>query len=154
MSNSYNQHILALLHHLIGNACYAGLKFDIDQAMTAKASHFNKRGETDWNSFASSCPKSETALQLISQHGSFNKAKKHLRIEHSKPMNLLIKELRIDPTINKIHTVLESYHVTIITREEDRLLTKAKLNSKMPLDWDGKDPYARYHAVGIVVIKQ
>ena len=42
-----------------------------------------------------------------------------------------------------------------ITKDEDKLLRKAKLNSTMPAEYDEighalyKDPFARYKAVGI-----
>lgn len=47
---------------------------------------------------------------------------------------------------------LERYwKVTVITKEEDDKLTHAGLREKMPKDWDGKDLFARYKAVGITV---
>ena len=41
--------------------------------------------------------------------------------------------------------------MALITKVEDERLRATKLQSKMPLDWDGKDMFARYKAVGIVV---
>ena len=43
------------------------------------------------------------------------------------------------------------HHSALVTTEEHKRLSDAGLRSKMPKDWDGKDPFARYKIVGIEV---
>ncbi len=41
----------------------------------------------------------------------------------------------------------------LITKEEDEHLNKAGYRNKMPSEWDGRDPLARYKAVGIELVE-
>ncbi|WP_158259613.1 hypothetical protein [Photobacterium sp. GB-36] len=43
--------------------------------------------------------------------------------------------------------------LAVITKEEDALISKIKLGSRMPDDWDGKDQFIRYELAGIKLIK-
>ena len=57
-------------------------------------------------------------------------------------------------TPETVRPVLEKYDVAaIITAEEDAQLTAAGLQSKMPDDWDGIDPLARYKVIGIEILE-
>jgi len=40
----------------------------------------------------------------------------------------------------------------VVTCDEPALLNKFGLRSTMPRDWDGKDVFARYAAIGIEVV--
>ncbi|MDN6605129.1 hypothetical protein [Brevibacterium sp.] len=70
--------------------------------------------------------------------------------EHVYPMKLRLAGWyeRLDkqdvPTAAEIAADLLATPWAIITKEEDDRLTKAKLRSKMPEDWDGHDLWARY----------
>lgn len=70
--------------------------------------------------------------------------------EHVYPMKLRIAEWyeRLDnhdvPTAAEIAADLLATPWAIITKEEDRRLTQAKLRDRMPEDWDGHDLWARY----------
>ena len=76
--------------------------------------------------------------------------------EHTVPFRLIrdklmgLEEINIESvskTLNDLHVV------TIISEEEDQKLRAARLGSKMPDDWDGKNPFARYESVGITVFQ-
>jgi hypothetical protein len=57
-------------------------------------------------------------------------------------------------TSEAVRAVLERYGVTVlITLDEDRQLNKAGLRNRMPAEWDGSDPLARYKAVGIELVR-
>ena len=57
-----------------------------------------------------------------------------------------------DPSTDAVKEVLvRDLTVCIITSEEEALLNAARLGSRMPPNWDGRDPLARYHTVGIEV---
>lgn len=70
--------------------------------------------------------------------------------EHVYPMKLRIADWyeRLDnhdvPTAAEIAADLLATPWAIITKEEDRRLTQAKLRDRMPEDWDGHDLWARY----------
>jgi hypothetical protein len=54
------------------------------------------------------------------------------------------------PSADDVHRILKEYcEGVLVTKDEDSLLSKAGLRSRMPKNWDGKDCYARYKAVGI-----
>ena len=54
--------------------------------------------------------------------------------------------LKVEPlTEANVKKILKKYwHIIRITKEEDERLNKLGLNRKMPKNWDGKDPFARY----------
>ena len=72
--------------------------------------------------------------------------------EHVVPKKLMRESLMSLKNLSpeSIHHYLETHCIgVVVTKEEDIKLNKAGLNSKMPVDWDGKDVWARYQAVGI-----
>lgn len=77
--------------------------------------------------------------------------------EHIIPISVLLNSKiyaasnPITETVALIGLVRQYSNMALITHEEDARLRQAKLQSKMPDDWDGVDVFARYKAVGIVV---
>lgn len=72
--------------------------------------------------------------------------------DHSVPFSYLQKELLdlVSVTIESVREILQRHGTAcLITWDEDRALSKARLGRKMPEDWDRKDPLARYRAIGI-----
>ncbi len=69
-----------------------------------------------------------------------------LRHEHSVPKKCLIEKLlTMAPEPQPIQELLSRLcKAVIVTTGDDALLTRAKLRSSMPIEWDGSDPYARY----------
>jgi hypothetical protein len=75
--------------------------------------------------------------------------------EHSIPFNMIRDKLiNLDKiTLESVSGILEEFHVVAqISLKDDKKLKKAGLNSKMPDDWDGKNRFARYEAVGIEIV--
>jgi hypothetical protein len=77
--------------------------------------------------------------------------------EHSYPFKYLRDELlHLErPTPETVRAVLSSPlhgHVAMITKEEDQELSKKGFQSKMPDDWDGVNPLARYEAIGLTMV--
>lgn len=75
--------------------------------------------------------------------------------DHSVPFNFLQTELLTleNPNAERVLAVLKRHgRVAIITKDENKRLNAAKLQSKMPSDWDQVDPLARYKAVGIEMV--
>jgi len=75
-------------------------------------------------------------------------------VEHAVPRSVIINLLLdiANPTEGKIRHCLEKYYrVCLVTKGEHENLSKLKLRSKMPDNWDRKDPYARYKVAGIRV---
>jgi hypothetical protein len=74
-------------------------------------------------------------------------------VEHAIPQKQLIKMIAatdLDPA--KVWHVLTTYLVTYyVTKKEHDRLKDLGLQSKMPDDWDGVDPLARYRKAGIDV---
>ena len=59
-------------------------------------------------------------------------------------------------TTKELHKEAESilkkyYRVCVVTVSEHKKLSNLTLRSKMPDDWDYKDPYARYKKAGIKI---
>ena len=77
-----------------------------------------------------------------------------LRYDHAIPYKYAMNEILDCKNLDseKLKHILESkIFACLITIEEDDLLNKAGYRSKMPKDWNGQDPLARYNAVGIKV---
>ena len=56
----------------------------------------------------------------------------------------------VDLTIESLEESLwRLFRVRLVTKAEDRRLVEAGLRFKMPEDWNGEDPWARYRAVEI-----
>lgn len=81
---------------------------------------------------------------------------KHLVHEHIVPKKVIVNSLmnEVGRTPERIYDFLERFCIgVVVTKDEDTALNSAGLRSKMPEDWDGEDPWARYKAVGIQVEK-
>jgi hypothetical protein len=74
-------------------------------------------------------------------------------VEHAVPQKELIRMISasdLEPA--EVWRLLTTYLVTYyVTKEEHDRLKDLGLQSKMPDDWDGVDPLARYRAAGIDV---
>jgi hypothetical protein len=73
-------------------------------------------------------------------------------IEHAVPLMVLVNKLMNKKSLTKRYifdTLTKYYSVAVISKEEHRLLNSKGLTSKMPDNWDCKDLWARYAAVGI-----
>ena len=76
------------------------------------------------------------------------------RVEHAVPFTVIINYLmdKNNLTAKAVSKVLKNwYSVMLVTYDEDRRLLKSGLRFKMPENWDKKDIFARYKAVGIKV---
>ena len=76
--------------------------------------------------------------------------------DHAIPFRYIQEELlNLDIiTEDSVGSVLTRFgFACILTKEEDGLLNKAGLGRKMPIDWNGKDPLARYKKLNIEVTK-
>lgn len=113
---------------------------------------------------------SVAALNLIKTYPTFNKLwvkdgnglKQEQKyegciIEHTIPTNYVLNYLlSIKDTLtldDVVEILIKSKVITIITKDENKLLTK-ELNKTMPANWTFYDSvFARYEAVGIQIIK-
>lgn len=77
--------------------------------------------------------------------------------EHLIPISVMLDfrlYVAVDPVTETdalVHLAKQYANMALISAEEDALLRKHKLQSKMPANWDGVDLFARYRAVGIEV---
>lgn len=88
----------------------------------------------------------------------FRKDKKETRSslvwEHVVPFTVLVSEFIKDQSQQNYYTLLNMGVVCIITRDEDRELTRKGLADSMPNGWIvGDDIWARYKAVQIEIVK-
>lgn len=77
--------------------------------------------------------------------------------DHSVPISVLAQTARRSELNSVEGTVAffqRYYRVGVLTMDEDLRLSALKLGRSMPVDWDGKDPFARYREAGIQGIKQ
>ena len=111
---------------------------------TSSRGHGKYLGHAHW---------SRAALKHLEQNGGATSGiTKLLAHEHVVPVGIVVSELlkggqKTEIEIEKL--ILRLSVVAIITREEEALLSEAKLRSRMPDDWDGHDIWARYRAVGL-----
>ena len=98
-------------------------------------------------------PNAQKALSVFSDTDLDNSI--HLVCEHVVPINVITTILKNTKAENgpldaqKILDIHKSfYRRCIVTKGEDNILNRNKLNRNMPKDWDGKDVYARYKKVG------
>jgi hypothetical protein len=70
-------------------------------------------------------------------------------IPHKYGLKALLDLAEVTPTT--VRPILEKHDVAAIA-DEDARLTAAGLGHKMPDEWDGIDPLARYKAVGIEIV--
>lgn len=74
--------------------------------------------------------------------------------DHAVPKKVLMDLLfRVNsPTAESVRCFFEAYCFgAVITKAEDEALNRLGLRSKMPTNWNGKDPWARYKAAGIAI---
>jgi hypothetical protein len=75
-----------------------------------------------------------------------------LIVDHAVPIKVLKEELRRreDWTIASVLEFLAQFYKRgVILKVEDQLLDDAGLKERMPEGWDRRDPFSRYHAVGL-----
>ncbi|WP_104001694.1 hypothetical protein [Marinobacterium lutimaris] len=75
-------------------------------------------------------------------------------VEHVVPQMEIVNMLMDMNPLSKqeVESVLKNYfRVLLVTKEEHQRLNASGLRSKMPSNWDRKDVWARYNAVGIEV---
>ncbi len=79
-----------------------------------------------------------------------------LRHEHVVPRRVIISLLldAQDATDERIRAVLQLCVGAVITKEEDQHLNAVGFRARMPEDWDGSEPFARYRAAGIELVDQ
>jgi hypothetical protein len=85
---------------------------------------------------------------------AMKKPLRECRVEHAVPFTVIINYLMDTKnlTAKAVSKVLKNwYSVMLVTYDEDRRLLKSGLRFKMPDNWDKKDIFARYKAVGIKV---
>ena len=91
---------------------------------------------------------SRDAVDLRSDH-------KQLRYEHAVPRRVIIRHLLSlsVPDGTMIASTLRDWCFgVVVTKTEDKKLSSAGLQSRMPADWDYQDVWARYTAVSIEVV--
>lgn len=71
--------------------------------------------------------------------------------EHVVPFNVIVDKFLENPTKENYLNLLNLGVVCIITKDEDKKLSK--LSDKMPGNWDGKDIWARYKESKIEIVK-
>jgi hypothetical protein len=92
------------------------------------------------------------AMKLINSNGCGDRLVK----DHSVPVKVLRKLIVNQGSgkildISRIQEFLEKYYrLGVITKDEDKQFGREGLTSEMPKNWDEIDPFARYHAVGII----
>jgi hypothetical protein len=74
-------------------------------------------------------------------------------IDHAVPLNIVVEVLlgETDLSIEGVKNLLATYLVSMeLTAHEHRVILKELgLSKKMPRNWDGVNPYARYQVAGI-----
>lgn len=98
-----------------------------------------------WSEYHSKYKGCKICSELAAQIGITGEEK--LIHDHAVPRNLIMEMLfrMKGATPEAVAEVLESYCVgVVITEAEDDLLAAHGLRSKMPANWDGNDPFARY----------
>ncbi len=81
---------------------------------------------------------------------------RELVYDHVVPFSLLQGKLLALKKVTRgsVRRVLEEFGtICLISKEEDNELNKARLGRSMPPNWDGKDIWARYKAVGIKYVE-
>lgn len=76
--------------------------------------------------------------------------------DHAIPLSITAREIlsHVDDRDKLSRLMEDGLRIVMITREEDRLLSKSGLRSSMPEGWTwGDSPYARYNQVGIELAK-
>jgi hypothetical protein len=75
-----------------------------------------------------------------------------LIVDHAVPVRHIHDQLlELPQDVGAIESfLLANYRLGVLTKKEDITLNDNELKSEMPKDWDGKNLFARYEAVGIV----
>jgi hypothetical protein len=102
--------------------------------------------------------------KILGQHGQAHKARiprsnaalnkpdSECMVEHVLPQMEIVNRLMDMRPLTKarvIELLTNCLRVMVVTRDEHARLNSHGLRSKMPPDWDGKDVFARYAAIGI-----
>ena len=78
-------------------------------------------------------------------------------VDHAIPVHVLCGRIleTSDLDRSKLETILDEWLVTVelTASEHCEVLPKCGLASRMPPDWDGADPLARYRAAGISLLE-
>ena len=85
---------------------------------------------------------------------AMNKPLKECLVEHAVPYTVIVNQLMDMKhlTAEAVTNVLKRlYSVRLVTKKEDVRLRNSGLRYKMPDNWNGKDIFARYKAVGIKI---
>jgi hypothetical protein len=93
--------------------------------------------------------RSKAALSLTLGQGK-------LIYDHAVPFRCLERELMNMEIVtpDAVEAVLERHCIAVLlTRDENARLSQSGLARQMPPNWDGKNPLARYQAVGIDVVE-
>ena len=126
---------------LLGTMLAEGLRkyHDISESIAGKGKYL---GHKYW---------SLAAWNLLIENNKIidSSLKLKLRHEHLIPLKYLIRnklfKLTTDHSLVEVMNQINTFSVVaIITKEEDAILNKSKIKSKMPQDWDGIDIFARY----------
>ena len=119
------------------NECCRNLKTALHQYWQSNELKMNGQAHR------SKIPRSKAAL---------NKLLSECTVEHIVPQMFIVNILMDMKGITKIkvRNILKKYfHVMLVTKKEHEKLNASGLRSTMPEDWNCKDIYARYKAVGI-----
>lgn len=93
--------------------------------------------------------RSQSAIGIL--HGDGRLVRDHA-IPFSYLQTELLKLRKVTP--NTVRKLLAKYDIAVlITKSEDDVLNTHGLQSKMPRDWDGVDPLARYKAVEMELVE-
>lgn len=102
--------------------------------------------------------------KILGQHGQAHKARiprskaalnkpdSECMVEHVMPqMEIVNRLMNMRPLTEEgvIELLTNCLRVMVVTCDEHARLNSHGLRSKMPLDWDGRDVFARYAAIGI-----
>jgi hypothetical protein len=145
------------------------LRSFVDQYYCYKHGFVNRNGGAKWEalvwkgvvSVEARKLKDEISTKVKSDKLALEEVRKKVVKEHVVPLKVITNLLEglTDTSTGSIAAVLDEYILFgTITKDEDKKLRKAGLNSKMPTDdegneWDGNDRLARYRAVGIALEK-
>lgn len=76
--------------------------------------------------------------------------------DHAVPVKVIISTLMEAPVLDRdfVLETLSQFYVSVILSEDEHVvvLKNLGLESDMPPDWDGKEPFARYRVAGIEVL--
>lgn len=87
-------------------------------------------------------------LSKLAEHAP----KSQIQVEHAVPQQVIVNMLMDmeQPDTGSVSALLRKlFRVRRVTKAEHDRLSELGLRSKMPDDWDGEDPWARYDAAGI-----